>query len=242
MPFDAGQHPLVARTYKRPVHIAAVPPPAESIINPELDFGAIQDKYLAAEPNVLAIDNLLTPQALAAVRQFCRESTIWNNIKPGYLGAYFFDGFCSELLLRLAWELRERMPRVISAHPLQMMWGYKCDATLPGLAVHADAAAVNVNFWITEDEANLDPEGGGLRVYEHNAPEDWDFRMYNKDSKKILQYLDSIGSVPMRYPYRANRALIFDSDLFHATDEPRFRGGYLNRRINVTLLYGNRLA
>jgi hypothetical protein len=240
--FDANRHPLVARTYKRPVHIAPVPPPAGSIINPALDFEDIQDRYLAADPNVLAIDQLLTPEALQAVRRFCRESTIWNNIKPGYLGAYFFDGFCSELLLRLAWELREKMPRVIADHPLQMMWGYKCDATLPGLAVHADAAAVNVNFWITEDEANLEPEGGGLRVYEHDAPEDWNFRMYNHDAGKIQEYLQSIGSVPTRYPYRANRALIFDSDLFHATDQPRFREGYLNRRMNITLLYGNRLA
>jgi hypothetical protein len=134
------------------------------------------------------------------------------------------------------------MPRVSADDPLMMMWGYKCDATLPGLAVHADAAAVNVNFWITEDEANLEPEGGGLRVYEHDAPEDWNFRMYNHDAGKIQEYLQSIGSVPTRYPYRANRALIFDSDLFHATDQPRFREGYLNRRMNITLLYGNRLA
>jgi len=166
MPFDAQQHRLVARTYKRPVLVADVPPPAAGIINPELDFEEIQDRYLAADPNVLAIDRLLTPEALAAMRRFCRESTIWNNIKGGYLGAYFFDGFCSELLLRLAWDLRSHMPRVIRDHPLNMMWGYKCDSTLPGLAVHADAAAVNVNFWITEDEANLDPDGGGLRVYE----------------------------------------------------------------------------
>jgi hypothetical protein len=131
---------------------------------------------------------------------------------------------------------------VIKDHTLNMMWGYKCDATLPGLAVHADAAAVNVNFWITEDEANLDPEGGGLRVYEHDAPGDWDFRMFNKEAGRIQDYLESIGSVPTRYPYRANRALIFDSDLFHATDDPHFRPGYLNRRINITLLYGNRLA
>jgi tetratricopeptide (TPR) repeat protein len=242
MPFDANRHRLVARTYKRPFHIADVPPPAEGIINPELDFEAIQDRYLSASPNVLAIDNLLTPQALQAVRRFCRESTIWNNIKPGYLGAYFFDGFCSELLLRLASDLRAHMPRVIKDFPLTMMWGYKCDCTLPGLGVHADAAAVNVNFWITEDDANLDPAGGGLLVYEHDAPGDWDFRKFNKDSGKILEYLQSIGSVPARYPYRANRALVFDSDLFHATDSPRFREGYLNRRINVTLLYGNRLA
>ena len=41
-------------------------------------------------------------------------------------------------------------------------------------------------------------------------------------------------------PYRANRAVVFDSDLFHETDAIRFRDGYLNRRINITLLYGNR--
>jgi hypothetical protein len=134
------------------------------------------------------------------------------------------------------------MPRVIADLPLNMMWGYKCDCTLPGLGVHADSAAVNVNFWITEDEANLDPDCGGLQVWEHDAPKDWDFRRYNDESAKILAYLQSIGSTPRRYPYRANRALIFDSDLFHATDHPRFREGYLNRRINITLLYGNRLA
>ncbi len=242
IPFDEQRHKLVARTYKRPVHLATVAPSQSAIINPELDFAAIQDRYLATEPNVLAIDNLLTPQALAAVRRFCRESTFWNNIKGGYLGAYFFDGFCSELLLRLAWELRQAMPRVIRDHSLSMMWGFKCDSTLPGLAVHADAAAVNVNFWITEDEANLDPEGGGLQVYQHDAPTNWDFRAFNHDAGKIQDHLKSIGSVPTRYPYRANRAVIFDSDLFHATDSPRFREGYLNRRINITLLYGNRLT
>lgn len=240
--FDPRSHPLVARTYKRPIHIAQIPPPDAAIINPALDFDEIQDRYLAAQPNVLALDNLLTAQALGAMRRFCRESTYWNNIKGGYLGAYFFDGFCSELLLRLAWELRERMPRVIADHPLQMMWGFKCDSRLSGLGFHADAAAVNVNFWITEDEANLDPEGGGLLVYERTAPRDWDFRMYNNDSQRIVDYMASVGSEPARFPYRANRAVIFDSDLFHASDQPRFREGYLNRRINITLLYGNRLA
>jgi hypothetical protein len=34
--------------------------------------------------------------------------------------------------------------------------------------------------------------------------------------------------------------VIFDSDLFHKTDQIAFKDGYLNRRINVTLLYGRR--
>jgi tetratricopeptide (TPR) repeat protein len=240
--FDARLHPLLQRTYKRPVHLGVVPPPQTAIINPQLDFEAIQDRYLAADPHALAIDDLLTAPALEAVRRFCRESMFWNNIQAGYLGAYFYDGFCSELLLRLAWELRERLPRVIGGHAFNMMWGFKCDSRLPGLGVHADAAAVNVNFWITEDEANLDAEGGGLRVYEHDAPRNWNFLSFNGDANRIQGYLDSIGSVPTRYPYRANRAVMFDSDLFHATDDPHFRDGYAHRRINITLLYGNRLT
>lgn len=43
----------------------------------------------------------------------------------------------------------------------------------------------------------------------------------------------------MKIPYRANRAVIFASDLFHETDQMRFKTGYLNRRINVTMLYGH---
>jgi tetratricopeptide (TPR) repeat protein len=240
VPFDALRHPLVARTYKRPLHIDAEPPPRGPLINPDLDFRGIEDRYLAADPNVVSLDGLLSRDGLHALRRFCTESTIWNNIKPGYLGAYFYDGFCSELLLRLAWELRASLPRVIRDLPLGMMWGYKCDCTLPGLGLHADAAAVNVNFWITPDEANLAPERGGLVVYTEDAPKEWGFAKYNNESKVILDYLESRGSVPVRVPYRANRAVIFDSDLFHATDRPLFREGYLNRRVNVTLLYGGR--
>lgn len=240
--FDPTRHPLVARTYKRPIFMSDDLQPAESLINPGLDCRQIEDRYLAAQPNLVVCDGLLTQAAMQSIRRFCRESTFWNNIKPGYLGSYFFDGFCSKLLLRLAWELREKLPRVIQGKPLQMMWGYKCDSTLPGLGVHADEAAVNVNFWITEDEANLDSEHGGLLVYTHDAPKDWGFARFNNDSKAILDYLTSVGSVPVCVPYRANRAVIFDSDLFHATDRPRFREGYLSRRINITLLYGLRSA
>ena len=77
-------------------------------------------------------------------------------------------------------------------------------------------------------------------MYPQNAPQDWGFAKYNHDPATILRYLESTGGEPLRVPYRANRALIFDSDLFHATDRPHFREGYLNRRVNITLLYGLR--
>jgi tetratricopeptide (TPR) repeat protein len=242
VPFDAGRHPRVARTYKRPIYVDASAAPAGALVNPDLDFAAIEQRYMDARPSVVTIDNLLTREALQALRAFCRESTIWNHVKTGYLGAYFYDGFSSELLLRVAAELRERFPRIVRGLPLQMMWGYKCDSALPALGTHADAAAVNVNFWITEDEANLDLEHGGLLVYTNDAPREWGFAKFNIDSETIERYLESCGSVPLRVPYRSNRAVVFDSDLFHASDRPQFRDGYLNRRINVTLLYGLRAS
>jgi hypothetical protein len=99
---------------------------------------------------------------------------------------------------------------------------------------------VNVNFWITPDDANLDPESGGLVVWDVAAPLDWDFTKFNTDEKAIRDFLAQSGAKPVVVPYRANRAVIFDSDLFHQTDTIRFKTGYQNRRINITLLYGER--
>jgi len=242
VPFDHARYPLVARTYKRPLHVLREPAPAGPVLDPALDAAAVEERFLGARPNLATLDGLLSPAALQQLRRFCLESTVWNHVKAGYLGAYLFEGFCSELLLRLAWEFRERVPRIVRGLPLQVLWGYKCDSRLPALGVHADAAAVNVNFWITDDAANLDPAHGGLLVYEHDAPRDWGFSKFNKDSDTILAYLESVGSVPHCVPHRANRAVIFDSDLFHASDRPHFREGYANRRVNITLLYGTRTS
>lgn len=43
---------------------------------------------------------------------------------------------------------------------------------MDGIRVHADVASVNLNFWVTPDDANLDPSSGGLVVYPRVPPED----------------------------------------------------------------------
>ena len=50
------------------------------------------------------------------------------------------------------------------------MWGFKYDSSLNGIDILADSAAVNVNFWITPDEANNDPASGGLVLWDVAAP------------------------------------------------------------------------
>ena len=217
---------------------------SDGAVNPLLDVDAIESRYLAKLPEVTSIDELLTPRALERLRKFCWEATIWKkDYENGYSGAFLGDGFASPLLFQVAEELRLRFPRIFKAHRLTQAWAFKHDSARRGLNIHADAAAVNVNFWITPDEANLNPETGGLIVYNKEAPREWNFRDYNSDKNKpkILAWLRDVGADAIRIPYRANRAVVFNSDLFHETDDIAFKDDYLSRRINITLLYGYRL-
>ena len=126
-------------------------------------------------------------------------------------------------------------------YPLQQLWGFKTPQNLPANSTtHADFAAVNVNFWITPDDANLDKESGGLVVYDVQAPINWNFDSYNGKLGAIRSFLRRKKVSSFRIPYRQNRAMIFNSDLFHATEAVNFRPGYENHRVNVTMLYGFR--
>jgi hypothetical protein len=48
-------------------------------------------------------------------------------------------------------------------------FGRSC-RTQPPTSAHADFAAINVNFWISPDETNLDSKTGGMIVYELEVP------------------------------------------------------------------------
>jgi hypothetical protein len=210
-------------------------------VNPDNAFGEIVERWRTSNPQVVVIDNLLTDQALDNLRRFCWGSTVWRKVyDDGYLGAMPEHGFACPLLAQIADELRSNFPTIFQAYPLSYLWAFKYDADLKGTHVHADFAAINVNFWITPDDANLDPAEGGLVVWDVAAPRDWDISKYNGDAASIRDFLARNGARSVNIPYRANRAVIFDSDLFHETGKMTFKEGYLNRRINVTLLYGRR--
>jgi hypothetical protein len=122
------------------------------------------------------------------------------------------------------------------------MWVYRHRAEGGGVQAHTDHAAVTFNFWITADEANLDPEHGGLTVYKVREPLDWDWRDVNtrKYEPETRARIDSLTQSAERVsvPYRCNRAVLFASNLFHESDRFRFAEGFENRRLNITMLFG----
>ncbi len=233
----------LAPSFHKFLHVRPAARVTETAVNPNLDVTSIEEQYFSTRPEAMFVDTLLTQDALTTLRTFCLESTIWKrDYQNGYIGTFLANGFACPLLLQIAEELRCRFPRIFRQHQLVQSWAFKHDSALRGLNMHADAAAVNVNFWITPDEANRNRESGGLVVWDKEAPDDWDFVEYNNDKNKhkIHEFLEQSEAKPITIPHRQNRAIIFNSNLFHETDVIDFHDNYESRRINVTLLYGHR--
>ncbi|WP_374362557.1 hypothetical protein [Pseudoduganella danionis] len=239
--WSAAELQAIGSIYNRILHRR----PAAAVVEPlgQWHGSAVEQAYFTRQPHIVIIDDFLAPPALASLRNYCLESMIWNSLRysHGRLGALYHQGLRCPLLDQLATALRTALPAIIHPHyRLTQLWAYKYPADMPGDDVHADFAAVNVNFWITPDQANLDPFSGGMHIYDVAAPADWQFEEYNRRPEQIRRYLKASGARAYYIPYRQNRAIIFDSDLFHGTARCHFRDDYESRRINVTLLYGQR--
>ena len=232
--------------YNRCMRRVAAPALAGGALNPGLDPASIAADYERRAPGITWIDDFLRPEAVASLRRYLLESTIWYDADHpnGYVGAYLHDGFTCPLILQIAGELPALLPRIFRDRPLLQLWAYHYDSRLNGIGMHADFAAVNVNFWLTPNEAMVERDSGGMVIWNKQAPQDWHYHDYNQTDEatkaKIDDFLAREGAEPIRIPHRQNRVVIFNSDLFHRTDDIRFRAGFENRRINVTMLYGTR--
>ena len=248
VPLSDKHQKLLGDTYNRAIHILDAPLLDKSPISKSLNVNKITDDYFNHDFGLTYIDEFLNPHALESLREFLLGSTIWFDFfhAGGYLGAYLEDGLASPLIIQIAEDLRGKLPKIFKDHKLTQLWAYKYDSrardkdSFTGINAHADFAAINVNFWITPKSANLDKSSGGLVVYNSEAPLDWDFRTFNTNEQRIHEEILNHGGKKTIIPYNENRAVIFNSNLFHETDIIDFKDGYENRRINVTMLFGRR--
>ncbi|MGH6929086.1 MAG: tetratricopeptide repeat protein, partial [Dongiaceae bacterium] len=230
----------LATHYNRLIHWRETPARTEGVLSPDWDGAAVERDYRAHPPGYAWFDGLLTRAALQELRQFCLDSTVWFQMTfKNEISATLFNGFCCPLLLQIAQELRHRLPGLLGRQPLSLAWAYKYCGPFSGLGPHADDGAVAVNFWITPDEANEDPAGGGLVIWDRLVPKHYLLRDRPAQETIIRSLIEEPGTTAVAVPYRCNRAAIFDGMIAHSTDAFRFKDGYENRRINITLLYGH---
>ena len=227
--------------YNTAIHMVDAPEIFSGAINPALDTAAVQGAWDAAQTGVVAVDDLLTPKALALLQRFLTESTIWHDFTHigGFVATYLEDGFACPLVLQIADEFRAALPELLGPHPLTQAWAFKALSGDRPIDIHADDAAVSLNFWVTPDAANRNPDTGGLIVYRAPPPPDWPIADYDADKARIRAFLAKHGDNAISVPYRENRGVLFESRLFHGTHHPDFAPGYENHRINVTMLFGS---
>ena len=190
----------------------------------------------------MIIDDFLNKEVLDTLNDYCLTNSIWCEFdyKNGYIGSFIENGFNAPLLLQISEELRLCYPKILKKLPLTKAWAFKCNNKMKGIKIHADFAAINVNFWITPDKANLNKNTGGLLIWDKEAPKNWNFEKYNNNHLEIKKFLKKKKSKMKRIKYKSNRVIIFNSNLFHASDNFNFKNNYESRRINITLLYGKK--
>jgi len=231
---------IVGDDYNTAIHVAAAPEVPDGAVHRRSDADEIMRRFDEGDAGVVFFDDLLTPRALSALKRYLLESTIWHDFAHigGFVASYLEDGLACPLVLQIADELRAAFPDVLGPHPLSQIWAFKGFERHSKVDVHADDGAVSVNFWVTPTEANLEPGRGGLVVCRARPPSDWVMKDYDADQAPILEFLKQNSADSTVVPYRENRAVLFESRLFHYSDAPMFADGYENHRINVTMLFG----
>jgi len=233
-----AQIEILGGGYNTPIHLSAAPEVAGRAVKERADRAALTAQF--KERGAIPVDDLLAPPALSSLRRFLLESTIWHDFAhiDGFVASYLEDGLACPLILQIADELRHAFPDILGKHPLSQAWAFKGLQAQAAVDVHADDAAVSVNFWVTSTEANLDPGHGGLVVCRAPPPDDWEIKDYDQDRERIVTFLEQKAADSLVIPYLQNRAVFFRSRLFHHSDRPKFASNYENHRINLTLLYG----
>jgi tetratricopeptide (TPR) repeat protein len=232
---------LLGDDYNRPIFIRDSPELAGGAVGERPDRARLAHMFRDQPTGAIHVDNVLTPPGLERLRRFLLESTIWHDFSHigGFVASYLEDGLACPLVLQIADELRSALPDLLGPYALSQAWAFKGLQSASAVDVHADDAVISVNLWVTPTEACLNPDRAGLVICRAPPPPNWTIEGYDSDQKRIVTFLEQHPADMLVAPYRENRAVIFESRLFHHSDQPNFKDGYANHRINLTFLFGN---
>lgn len=205
-------------------------------------WSVIEEAYLSSEPIQHAvIDDFLTPDAFRKLQAFLLEHSGWSFNRAQAHSLYLprpdaphVDG--------LARSLCEQLPRVLAGVHLVEHWAFLHPRS-GGLRPHFDVGAVTVNLWITDERYNCTPDRGGLILYAAERPAEVPADMAGRPGWADEVFARVNDGREIRIPYKGNRAVLFKSSLFHASDEGEFKAHDLeSSRMNLTFLFDDQSA
>ncbi|MDQ2873997.1 MAG: hypothetical protein M3Y33_03935 [Actinomycetota bacterium] len=186
------------------------------------DWRAVETTFLSNKKAPHAVlDGFLSDEACERLRETLLSDHRWHFKHPDsnelYLGA---PG--GEEIQAVSESLVRRLPTVLSGFQLIHHWAFlHCRSV--GLKPHTDAAAVTVNLYLTPDEHNLAPAGnGGLVLSTVRRPPPVSLVEFNSMPWADAYFEREHKDPDVRIGYRYNRAVLFDANLFHASDQISF--------------------
>ena len=234
--YDEDDYAFISNLHK--IKYNKPPKASGSYLNKDLIFNEIEKEYSSSDSEIVVVDNFLSQEFLKELRVFFRCSNIFKYPYPrGYIGAFLGRGMANRALLEFSTQLKNSLQNIFLNYYLSHAWSFKYDAKRDGIGIHADDAKVNVNFWITDDSANKDPDSGGMIVWKKMPDKTASFSDFNSLASMDKMMNEIKDTEFVKVPYRSNRAVIFNSKLYHVTDKMDFNDNYIDRRVNVTLLY-----
>jgi hypothetical protein len=88
--------------------------------------------------------------------------------------------------------------------------------------------------------------GGGLDIFKFVPPKESKVGDFNHEfsspEEEAAFYAEMAKEGVNSVNYKCNRAVIFISDQYHTSQPFEFKEGYENQRVNLTLLFGDRLG
>ncbi len=190
---------------------------------------------------IYVFDEVLENTALVELQHFFKEAMIWLEVKEN-LSYLFTDaryGMSSPLLVLLQNELKALLQPFCGAKEVIESWAMKYDLTEVGIPAHADQVngCFTSNLWVTPDTSNLDRSTGGMKILNLTPPRDWPWPVAITEKERITEYIEQQNPEEICVPYRANRLILFNSELFHKTNSIKFGPGYEDRRVSLTHIY-----
>ncbi len=199
---------MLGDDYNTAITVFAAPELPGRAVSERRDHATIMRLFQERQAGAVYFDELLTAPALVRLKHYLLESTIWHDFShiDGFVASYLEDGLACPLLLQVADEIRQTFPELLADRPLAQAWAFKGLQCGAAVDAHADDAAISLNFWLTPDEANLDPQHGGLAICCTPPPSEWQIKGYDADNAQIAEFMARHADDTLYVPYRENRA------------------------------------
>ncbi len=204
------------------------------------EWQSVLAAYEASAPyNYAVIDNFLQPDICQQLHQELLHHPGWRDQESTGQTLLSNMGPKIETIFAIAQSLKAHCPSLFSDYELVEHWALMYPKNASG-KLHSDIGSLTLNLWLTPDEYNLEPNGGGLTFFDVK-------RESEPSPGKSLSYLwseeymkDHKANQEVSISYKCNRALLFAASTFHKSDAFCFANTKPeSHRINLSLAFDN---